>query len=202
MQEIKERVFDEMLPRAFSVRSNTLCWIDRKGGWLVVDAASPAKADDVIKLLLKAVDRLPIESLRVQRAPVAAMTGWLQDDENPAGFTIDQDATMRATGESKAQVTYKRHTLEPDAMRQHIKAGKQCTKLAMTWESKISFVLTEDLAIKSIKLLDVMTENNAPARDAAERFDGDFALFAGEFGKLLRDLTDALGGLAKEREAA
>jgi recombination associated protein RdgC len=199
MRELKERVFDELLPKAFSARTHTRCWIDRKNGWLVVDGTA-SKADDVIKLLLKAIDRFPVESMRVVHSPVRMMTSWLEHDDSPAGFTIDQDATMRATGESKAQVTYKRHTLEPDAMRGHIKAGKQCTKLAMTWDSKISFVLTEELAIKSIKLLDVMAEN-VPANDV-ERFDGEFALFAGEFGKLLGDLTNALGGMAKEQEAA
>jgi recombination associated protein RdgC len=69
MKELRERVADELLPRAFSIRSNTFCWIDPVNGWLVVDAASPSKADDVVKMLLKAVDRMPLESLRVQRSP-------------------------------------------------------------------------------------------------------------------------------------
>lgn len=111
MKELKERVTDELLPRAFAILSTTAVWIDPINGWLVVDAASPAKADEVVKLLLKSVDKLPLESLRVMRSPVAMMTGWLQHDEAPAGFTVDQDAIMRATGESKAQVAYKRHTL-------------------------------------------------------------------------------------------
>src|ERR1700741_4150451 len=113
MKELKERVHDELLPRAFTIRGNVWTWIDPVNGWLVVDAASPAKADEVIKLLLKAVDRMPIESLRVQRSPVAVMTGWLQDDEAPGGFTVDMDTELRATGESKAAVRYVRHTLEP-----------------------------------------------------------------------------------------
>ena len=128
MKELKERVADELLPRAFSIRSNVWTWIDPVNGWLVVDAASPAKADEVIKLLLKAVDKLPLESLRVQRSPVAVMTEWLQADDAPAGFTVDMDTELRATGESKATVRYVRHTLEADDVRRHIAAGKQCTR--------------------------------------------------------------------------
>lgn len=197
MKELKERVTDELLPRAFSIESNTWTWIDPVNGWLVVDAASPAKADEVIKLLLKAVDRMPLESLRVQRSPVGVMTEWLQTDEAPAGFTVDQDATLRATGESKAQVAFKHHSLDPDDVRKHIAAGKQCTRLAMTWESKISFVLDESLAVKSVKLLDVMTEDSRGSiRNDDERFDGDFMLMAGELAKLMADLVEALGGEA------
>lgn len=197
MKELKERVADELLPRAFSIRSNVWTWIDPVNGWLVVDAASPAKADDVIKLLLKAVDKLPLESLRVQRSPVGVMTEWLQTDEAPAGFTVDMDTELRATGESKAAVRYVKHSLDPEEVRRHIAAGKQCTRLAMTWDSKISFVLTEQLAIKGIKPLDVLDEKDAGVRNDDERFDGDFMLMTGELAKLMADVVEALGGEAK-----
>jgi len=197
MKELKERVADELLPRAFSIRSNVWTWIDPVNGWLVVDAASPNKADDVIKLLLKAVDRMPLESLRVQRSPVAVMTAWLETDEAPVGFTVDQDTELRATGESKAAVRYVKHTLEPDDIRRHIAAGKQCTRLAMTWNDKISFVLTESMAIKGIKPLDVITEKDSSTRNDEERFDNDMMLMTGELAKMMADIVEALGGEAK-----
>jgi recombination associated protein RdgC len=197
MKELRERVADELLPRAFAARSTLAAWIDPKHGWLAVDTSSPSRADDVIKLLLKAIDKMPLESLRVQSSPVAMMTAWLEMDEAPAGFTVDQNATLRATGESKAEVGYKRHSLDPEDMRRHIAGGKQCTRLAMTWNSRVSFVLTEQLAIKSIKPLDVTKEGQAGTFDAAERFDNDFTLMTGELAKMLADLVEALGGEAK-----
>lgn len=196
MKELKERIADELLPKSHSVRSNMWAWIDPVNGWLVVDTPTPSKADQVIKLLLKAIDKLPLESLRVQRSAVGAMTEWLHADDAPAGFTVDQDATLRATGESKAQITYKRHTLEAGEMQRHITAGKQCVRLAMTWNSKISFLLTESLDIKGIKPLDVIREGEAATRNDDERFDGDMMLMTGEFAKLLADVVQALGGEA------
>lgn len=198
MKELKERVADELLPRAFPVRTNTFCWIDPVNGWLVVDASSPSRADDVIKHLLKAVDRMPLQSLRVQRSPVAVMTAWLETDEAPFGFTVDQDTELRATGESRAAVRYVRHTLEPDDIRRHIKVGKQCTRLAMTWYDKISFVLTEALAIKSVKALDVLRENDSVSRDNNERFDNDMLLMTGELSAMLADIVACLGGEAEQ----
>jgi recombination associated protein RdgC len=197
MKELKERVADELLPRAFSNRTNTWVWIDPVNGWLAIDTTSAIRADEVIKLLLKAVDRMPLESLRVQRSPVAVMTQWLKDDDAPAGFTVDMDATLRATGESKAQVAYKRHTLDPAEVGRHVDAGKQCTRLAMTWDSKISFVLDETLSIRSIKALDVLQEKDAAIRNDSERFDGDVMLMTGELAKMLADVVEALGGEAR-----
>lgn len=199
LKELRERVADELLPRAFAKRDSMWVWIDPMHGWLVVDTASPTKADSAIKLLLKAVDKLPLESLRVQRSPVGVMTEWLQSDEAPAGFTVDMDATLQATGESKASVQWKRHTLDAVELGRHIAAGKQCVRLAMTWDSKISFVLTDSLAVKSVKLLDVMTEKAVTLAED-EKFDSNFALFAGETAKLLADLVEALGGAAEGDE--
>jgi recombination associated protein RdgC len=197
MKELKERIADELLPRAFSIRSNVFTWIDPVNGWLVIDAASPSKADEVIKLLLKAVDKLPLESLRVQRSPVGVMTAWLESDEAPYNFTIDQDTELRATGESKAAVRYVKHSLDPEDIRRHIAAGKQCTRLAMTWNSRVSFVLTESLAIKGIKPLDVIKENETITYSDDERFDNDMMLMTGELSKMMVDLVEALGGEAK-----
>ena len=197
MKEMKERVADELLPRAFSIKAQTLVWIDPVNGWLVVDAASSSKADEVIKLLLKAVDKLPLESLRVQRSPVGVMTEWLQTDEAPAGFTVDMDTELRATGESKAAVRYVKHSLDPEDVGRHIAAGKQCIRLAMTWNSRISFVLTESLAIKSVRPLDVIKEGEAITYSDDERFDNDIVLMTGELSKMLTDVVEALGGEAK-----
>lgn len=202
MKEIKERVADELLPQAFRVDTAIFAWIDPINGWLMIDTSSQSKADDVVKLLLRSVDKLPLESLRIMRSPVAAMTEWLQTDDAPVCFTIDQDATLRATGESKAQVQYKRHTLAPDDIGRHIAAGKQVTRLAMTWNDKISFVLDECLAIKSIKMLDVLKETESSAKNDDERFDSDMALFTGELAKMAADLIEALGGEADDLVSA
>lgn len=207
LKEIKEQVREELLPRAFSIQRSTFVWIDPLHGWLIIDAATPAKSDEVLKLLLKCIDQLPLESLRVNVSPVAAMTDWLAGNEAPSGFTIDQDTELRSKSESKATVRYVRHALDPKEIASHIASGKQCTKLALTWADKISFVLTENLTIKRVQPLDVLTEK-ADAQDEEERLDGDFALMCGELTLLLKDLVEALGGevvldsASKELQAA
>ena len=203
MKEIKEQVADELLPRAFSIYRSTSVWIDPVNGWLVVDAASAVKADEVLKLLLKSMDKLPLESLHVVHSPVAAMTDWLVADEAPGGFTVDQDTELRSTGESKATVRYVRHTLEAEDVRRHIASGKQCTRLAMTWADKVSFVLTESLAIKRVAALDVLKESaDTTSKDDDERFDSDFVLMTSELSRLLVDLVQALGGEVPKKLAA
>lgn len=202
MKDLKERVTDELLPRAFSITRQTWVWIDPVNGWLVIDSSSPSKADEVIKLLLKC-DKIPMESLRTKNSPQTAMTDWLAGNEAPKGFTIDQDTELRAHTEDKATVRYVRHSIDPDDVQRHIAAGKQCTKLAMTWDDKISFVLTENLALKRIKPLDILNEDkDQRTADEDERFDADFLLMASELAKMLDDIVYSLGGQLADPLAA
>jgi len=205
MRELKEQVTDELLPRAFSIRRDTRVWIDPVNGWLAIDAAGTAKADEVRGMLFKAIEPLPLVGLHVNQSPVAAMTEWLSSDTAPAGFSIDQEIELQSSAESKATVRYVRHPLDPEDLQRHIAAGKRCTRLAMTWNYRVSFVMTESLAIKRVAPLDVIKEQaDGSMRDEDERFDADFALMAGELAQLLADITDALGGerQVEERKAA
>lgn len=195
LKDLKEQVTDELLPKAFSTNRTTWTWIDPVNGWLVVDASGPSRAEEVLKLLLASVDQLQIAGLRTVHTPLTSMTDWLVADEAPSGFTVDQDTELRATSEGKATVRYIRHTLEADDTRRHIAAGKQCTRLAMTWADHVSFVLTEGLAIKRITPLDVLKEAaDGTSKNDDERFDSDMVLMTGELNKLLNDLVEALGG--------
>jgi recombination associated protein RdgC len=195
MREIKEQITEELLPRAFSIRRDTRVWIDPVNGWLAVDAAAPAKVDEVRGMLFKAIDPLPLANLHVNQSPVAAMTDWLATDTAPAGFTVDQEMELQSSAESKATVRYLRHPLDAEDLRRHIAAGKRCTHLAMTWNDRVSFVLASDLTIRRVAALDVIKEQTDDhAHDADERFDADFLLMAGELAQLLDSMVAALGG--------
>jgi recombination associated protein RdgC len=195
MKEIKERVTEELLPKAFSVHRDTRVWIDTRNHWLAIDAAAGAKADEVIGMLAKALDPFPATPLYTEISPASAMTQWLLENDGPGAFTIDQDTELRSTSENRATVRYVRHSIETDEVRKHVQNGKQCTRLAMTWADRVSFVLTDALDIKRISPLDVLKENQEALSTAdADAFDTDFALMTGELGKMLNDLVDALGG--------
>ena len=142
---------------------------------------------------------------RVERAAAARAGGasWLAADEAPAGFTVDEDTELRSTAQSKATVRYVRQAVDAEDVQRHIASGKQCTRLALTWSDRVSFVLSENLGIKRVAALDVLKENtDSGATDEAERFDADFALMTGELTRMLQDVFDALGGEKKEALAA
>ncbi len=195
-KEIREQVEDEMLPRAFSKRTTVHAWIDPVHGWLAVDAASATKSEALLKLLGDCAPKLPLKLLHTQLSPGTVMTRWLAEGEAATGFSIDRDCELQLPGEDRPTVRYVRHALDGGEIGEHIAAGKQATRLSLTWADRISFMLTDKLEIKRLQFLDILKEQSAQAEDAEAMFQSEFALMAGELTRLLADLLDALGGEA------
>ncbi len=205
LRELKERVTEELMPRAFTRKRTTFVWIDPQNGWFVVDAGSAAKAEEVIEHLRFCLDDFPLQLLHTQVSPQSAMADWLAGGEGPAGFSIDRDCELKAIGEEKSAVRYVRHPLGDEVsgeIKAHLAAGKLPTRLALTWDDRIAFVLTEKLEIKRLGFLDLLKEEAEQAAEHAdEQFDADFALMTGELARFLPQFVAALGGEVSEAAA-
>jgi len=195
IKEIREAVTQELLPRAFTSRRRVFAWIDPEAGWLVVDASSRKVADSVVEALHKALDELPLKLLNTRRSPAAAMTEWLVANEAPVGFTIDQDCELRSITEEKSAVRYVRHALDGKEVQEHIVGGKQASKLALTFDDRLSIILNDKLELKRLQFLDIVKEAaGGDGKDAEEQFDSDFALMTAELRRFIPAMIEALGG--------
>ena len=195
MKEIKEAVLQELLPRAFTRRRRVFAWIDPVGGWLVIDASSPARAEEVLEALRDTLDELPVKMVRTKLSPVSVMTGWLAGGEAAASFTIDSDCELEAVTDEHSAVRYVRHALDGKDVQDHLAAGKLPTRLALTFDDRVSFVLTEKMEIKRVAFLDVIKEEAEKQADAANmQMEADFALMSGELSRLIPALVGVLGG--------
>jgi len=198
LRDLMDRVSEELMPRAFTRRRTTWGWIDPQRGWLVVDAGSDARADEFMETLIATLDEIAPRVLQTQVSPISAMTGWLTEGEGPVGFSIDSDLELRGASEAQSAIRYVRHDLGGPEIAEHIKAGKIVTKLGMTWNDRVSYVMTDKMQLKRLAFLDVIKEQSTQdAVNADEQFDADFALMAGELVQLFDDLLVALGGEMK-----
>ena len=200
-KEFKEEVIQTLLPRAFTKRSTTTLWIDPVNKFLAVDSGSLTGADKVVSQLIEALSEvsgsrpgLMAKPVQTTMAAGAAMAHWLASREAPVGFTVDRDCELKMPDDQKSTVRYSRHTLEIDEVAEHIAAGKVPTQLAMTWNERVSFVLTEMAQVKKIKLLDVVLDGVQENGKDDDGFDADAAIVTGELSALIPDLLEALGG--------
>lgn len=179
----------------------TLVWIDNENGWLCIEG-NASRCDDVIAHLRNSLIMIPQIALpRTVSAPAVCMAEWLCAGEAPDPFSIDQDCELKAHTKSLGTVRYTRQPLDTADVRNHIDSGKLPTRMAMTSEDRISFVLTDNLEIKRISILDVLKEHaSAEAKDAEELFASNFALYTGELSRLIEHVVEACGGEKPDTE--
>jgi recombination associated protein RdgC len=194
-REVTDQVEAELLPRAFVKRGLTYVWIDPVNRWLLVDASSSTRADEVMAQLKLSLGELPLTLVKTQLAPATAMTQWLAAGHAPGSFSIDRDCELQAAAEERPAVRYVRHNLDSDEVRNHIAGGKTATRLALTWNDRVSFVLTEQLQVKKLAFLDILKEDaERQGENADDLFAANFTLMCGELAQLLAHLLEALGG--------
>src|SRR3546814_2641885 len=61
--QIKDEIIQAFLPRAFIRKSGTFAAIDAERGLILVNSASPKKAEDLLSTLREAIGSLPVRPL-------------------------------------------------------------------------------------------------------------------------------------------
>ncbi len=194
LKDLKEQATHELLPMAFTKTSAIRVWIAPAQRLMMIDAGSPGRAEEVVTLLVKALDGLSLHLVQTAESPAACMAAWLMDGVPPEGFTIDRECELKSADEMKSVVRYARHALDIEEVREHLRSGKVPTRLAMSWKDRVSFMLTDTLQIKKIAFLDLAIEGKATVSEKGEEFDADAALATGELAKFIPELIDGLGG--------
>jgi len=192
-RDIRDDTRLALLPQAFTKQVSVLIWMDPQAQRLLIDASSQTRADEAANLLVQALPGLTLQLIQTPVAPATAMADWLVSQEAPAGFSVDMECELKATDTSKAVVRYTRHRLDTEEVQDHVRNGKIPTRLALTWQGRVSLVLTEGLQLKKLAFLEGVFEGrSSDAND--DNFDADVAIATGELRKLLPDLLQALGG--------
>jgi len=200
-RDIREEMRLDLLPRAFTRIGHTTVWIDRDSALLLIDTGSPTRADEVVAMLLRCLDDLELTPVQTNQSPAVQMSAWLLAHEAPGRLDIEEECELKATDDSQAVVRYSKHSLNNAEVRKHIQnGGKLPTRLALTWNGRVNFVLNDKWQVKRIKFLDGVFPGSDPAdggesdEDAADTFETDWTIATGQLGQMVPELIEAMGG--------
>jgi len=193
-KRLKEDLVHELLPRAFVRPSRTDALLDLEHGLCVVDTSSRKNAENVVSEVRKALGSFPALPLNAEVAPRSVLTGWIAGEPLPDGLSLGDECELKDAADKGAVVKVQRMELQSDEIARHLEAGKQVTRLALTLDDHVSFVLGEDLVVRKFKLLDgAVDQLEATDRDDIRaELDARFALMAGEVKRLFAVLEPAL----------
>ena len=192
-KRIKDELITELLPRAFVRPVRTDALVDTQLGVIAIDTSSRKNAEGVVSEVRHALGSFPALPVNAEVAPRSILTGWLAGDVLPDGLALGDECELRDPTDTGAVVKIQRMELVGDEITKHLEAGKQCTRLALTLDDHVSFVIGEDLIVRKFKLLDGAVDQleASDTDDIAAELDARFALMAGEFKRLFAVLESA-----------
>ncbi|MCG9696071.1 recombination-associated protein RdgC [Shewanella sp. Isolate11] len=194
---LKDEITTTLLPRAFSRRSQIHALILPEIEMILVDSSSAAKAEELLALLRKALGSLPVIPMSVKTPIETQLTQWLQANEAPTPFEIQDEAELKSDSDEGGIVRFKQQDLTETEVLAHIEVGKQVHKLALHFGQSIAFILQSDAGIKRLKFSEEFRAGNdeVGTEDPIARLDADFALMGSELVALMKALVEALGGM-------
>jgi recombination associated protein RdgC len=193
-KRIKDELITDLLPRAFVKPSRTDALLDTEHGIVVVDTSSRKSGENVVSEVRRALGSFPALPLNAEVAPRSVLTGWIAGEPLPEGLSLGDECELRDPVDQGAVVKCQRQELQGDEIGKHLEAGKQVTRLALTLDDPVSFVLGEDLVIRKFKLLDGAVDQleSSDRDDIRAELDARFALMSGEVKRLFSVLEKAL----------
>ena len=193
-RQMKEDLVAELLPRAFVRPGRTDALLDLSHGLCVVDSSSRKAAENVVSEIRHALGSFPALPVNAEVAPRSILTGWVAGEPLPEGLTIGDECELKDAADKGAVVKCQRQELQSDEIAKHLESGKQVTRLALTLDDHVSFVLGEDLVVRKFKLLDGAVDalESTERDDVRAELDARFALMAAEAKRLFNVLEPAL----------
>ena len=192
-KRIKEDLVHELLPRAFVKPSRTDALVDLELGFVAVDSSSRKNSEEFVSQIRGALGSFPALPLNAEVAPRNILTGWIAGEPLPEGLALGEECELKDAMEGGAVVKCQHQDLQGDEIAKHLEAGKQVTRLALTLDDHLSFVLGEDLVVRKLKFLDGAVDQleDTEREDLRAELDARFALLSGEVKRLFVVLESA-----------
>jgi len=194
-QELKDQITDDLLPRAFTKSTRTEAVFDTKRGFLLINNATTAKAENLLTKLREALGGLEATLPNTKQSLSSLMTNWLLQGHCEGGFELDSDCELKGVGDVVPVVKVSKQDLTANEVVQHVKNGKTVTQLGLVWREQIAFIHTQDFTLKRIQYLDSLqeeAENNGD--DAASLMFASQILMTEGISLMLEELITYLGG--------
>lgn len=181
---MKEEAIECLLPRTFVTEKKTRAYIDHKQNLIVIDAGSSSRSEEVLALLRKALETLPVRMWSPDLDPRYVMTSWLRSCQLPTdfgqGYAVDLDS--RDAGEAKLRDI----ALNTDEVKTHLDNYRMVSKIALKYR-EVGFNLSDWMQITGIKPTDTY-KAALDGEDMDDRLACELIMFAG----WIRDLKSAL----------
>ena len=196
--DIVDEVTQDLMPRAFTKSQHLEALIYDREGWVWVNTASAARAEELLSLLREGLGNLPVAIPDTQKSPGVVMSQWLLNGGLPEGLSLGGDVDLEDPQEEGGVVRVRGMYLESDEITRHIESGKQAVRLALSWQDQVDFVVDRDLSLRRIRFSDELKSINEELQeDVLARRDADCLLMGETLSTLQTAIATTFGGISE-----
>lgn len=194
-QALKERVTAKLLESAFVKTSVIHLMIDTRMRRLLVATPSQRVADTAIAALRETLGSLRVVPLARHAAahPQSAMTRWLATHELPPDFALSDSFELASRQCLSRRVRHCHQSIDDRQLAAHLRDGLQVTQLALSWQDRCAFTLTDTMQIRGLRLEGGAT--GAAGLADPDGFDTALRVFFETTRLLLSAITESLSDL-------
>lgn len=189
--ELKEAVTMELLPTSHIRHVDTEVMIT--GNYLLIGTGSARVVDVVVSQLqgLFPDDDLALMPINWNRDVGKFLMDALLD-ETTDGYNFNRGGAVTLKSSAKAVARFKGIELDVDSVKERVSAGMKPVDLAIEYSDTMTFTLTDQMLIKSIRFSDVLLSQTHDTESVVDEFDATTALVSGELRHMLTELLKAI----------
>ena len=187
---LKDEVLIELIPRAFSKYNYYWLWIDTQNKRIIVDCSSFKQAEDILAMLRKELGALALTPLSIDKPLEQVMTTWVKEKLKFQPFILGDQAELKDPLEGNGIINCKNQEITSDEMRVHFDSGKWITKLKISDERGVNYIVNSDLTFKRIKFdASILDENeDISSEEFDKRLEADFFLMSKTLSNSINDI--------------
>lgn len=191
-KRLREAIITDLLPRAFVKATRLHAMIDPARGVIAIDTSSRRAAESVVSHIRGALGSFPALPLYTPVSPRDVMTRWVAGDPLPDGLLLGKDCTLEDPAKTGGMVKCYRVDLLSDEIAEHIRSGRQATRVSLCLWERIAFDLDECMTVRKLRFLNAAIDalDFGQSDGIAGDLSAKLALMAGEFCRLFDLLQD------------
>lgn len=152
---LKQRVLDELLPRAFSQISTIEGIYIRDKGFLLVNQAQANKREELLSHLRQALGSFEAALILCKKTATDLMSQWLLDSNSlPNDLAIGNYCELKNIANIKSVSRFVNQDIQSKEVIGILEKDHFVSQLALIWQDKLRFILCEDFSLKNIQYLE------------------------------------------------
>lgn len=197
---LKDELVATLLPRAFTRLTRVHGYLDPENNWLILGTNNEKRIDQFRTLFARSLGE-EAHPLNLKKLG-PTLTLWLKNQNFSSSFSLEKACLLQDPNQQNRLIRCQHQDLLAPSLQAFIKDGCQVKQLALSWQDRVRFVLSENFSLSGLKYQEelVSEAKDLEAETLQQKFIADFLIMSGTLNALLKDLRLALRVEANEVE--